>query len=260
MKSAKCLAFAVLLAGLLTRTAFPQQSTTGPVPPPGIDRGLQKVDPSAQVIIPGVPAYLWQHGCGPTALGMVVGYWDGHGFPNLVPGDATTQTPAVNAMIANDNGNPTCGFPFLDHYQDYSCPIDNSPGPLLSDRSQTGGAHADNCVADFMHTSWSAFWNYYGWSWFSDVAQSFIGYVNFVSGNSPNAENIPLPTFTWEAYKAEIDNGRPVVLLVDTDGDGQTDHFITGIGYNDVTMQYGVHDTWDQKDWIFSRGIAIRYS
>ena len=27
------------------------------------------------------------------------------------------------------------------------------------------GAHTSDSVADFMHTSWSADGNYYGWSW-----------------------------------------------------------------------------------------------
>ncbi len=62
---------------------------------------------------------------------------------------------------------------------------------------------------------------------------------------------------TWAAYKAEIDAGRPVVLLVDTDGDGGTDHFVTGIGYSENPNQYAIHDTWDNGvHWFAWRGLA----
>jgi hypothetical protein len=176
---------------------------------------------------------------------MVVGYWDGNGFPSLVSGDASTQTAAVDAMIANDRGNPNCASPDGDHYQDYSCPIDAYPTDLLPDRSQTGGAHASNCVGDFFKTSWSSMYNYYGWSWFDDVPGSFTGYVNWIGRYTPTAWNKSFYQFSWVAYKAEIDSGRPVVLLVDSDGDGYTDHFVTGIGYDDATTEYGIHDTWD---------------
>ncbi|MEA1945109.1 MAG: hypothetical protein U9N07_07250, partial [Euryarchaeota archaeon] len=33
--------------------------------------------------ISGVPAYLWRYGCAPTAAGMVLMYWDSHGYPNF---------------------------------------------------------------------------------------------------------------------------------------------------------------------------------
>ena len=33
--------------------------------------------------ISGVPAYLWRCGCTPTAAGMVLMYWDSHGYPDF---------------------------------------------------------------------------------------------------------------------------------------------------------------------------------
>jgi len=222
-----------------------QQSTTGPVPPPDIDRGIRRTT-ATQVVIPEVPAYLWQHGCGPTAVGMVIGYWDRHGFDLLVSGDASTQTASVNAMISDDGGIPDCVLPDGNHYQDYSCPEDYWPNPISADRSQLGGAHASNCVADFFQTSWSSRDNYYGWSWFSDVPGSFTSYVNLIAPQyNPSATNKYYAQFSWSDYKAVIDAGRPVVLLVDTDGNGSTDHFIPAIGYNEATKAYGAYNTWD---------------
>jgi len=240
-----------LVAGLIVATGLSwlapavlaEQSTTGPVPPPGTDRGFRPATRS-QVVLPNVPAYYWHHGCGPTALGMIVGYYDGQGFDDLVPGSAATQTAAVDAMIADDGGQPDCDLPDGNHYQDYACPIDWSP-PLLPDRSQTGGAHTSNCVADFMKTSWSSSYNLYGWSQDFDGPPAFRRYVRYISDYEPASVNSWSTYFTFDDYKAEIDAGRPMLLLVDTDGNGQTDHFVTGIGYDDAANEYAIHDTWD---------------
>ncbi|MDD3829085.1 MAG: C39 family peptidase [Anaerolineae bacterium] len=220
------------------------QSTTGPVPPPGIERGNVAPTPSrAQVVLHDVPAYLWRHGCAPTAAGMVMGYWDGRGFDALVSGSAATQTSAVNAMIAS-SGN----------YNDYCLPLDEPP-TMLPDRSEppAGDEHPDDCVADLMKTSQSAYNNYYGWSYFNVIDDAMSGYPAMVAPQySVTTQNRVWGDFTWTSYRAEIDAGRPVVLLVDTDADGTTDHFVTGIGYDTSTNQYACRDTWDTGVHWFS--------
>ncbi len=233
-----------------------QVSTTGPEPPPGIDRGIRTATRS-QTIIFGVPPYEWHHGCGPTAVGMVVGFWDGNGYPDLVEGDAADQTPAVNAMMASDNNYAACGQSWQDHYQDYSCPRDGS-GPIQADLSELGGAHESECVADFMHTSWSVYGLAYGWSYFFDDNLAFIEYVSLKEPSAdPVAATYYFDDFSWEQYKNEIDNRRPMVLLVDTDADGNTDHFVTGIGYDESEYEYGIFDTWNRSvHWFRWRKIA----
>jgi hypothetical protein len=216
------------------------QSKTGPVPPAGTDRGKEHVSALSQVTLADVPAYIWKDGCGPTAAGMVIGYWASHGFPNLVSGDPSTQTTAVNAMIASSG-----------HHNDYALPIDEYPD-MLPDKSEppAGDEHPDDSLADFMKTSRSANDNYYGWSWFSDVDDSLRGYGNLVSPQyKVTVQNQIWGTFTWEKYKAEIDAGRPVVLLVDSNGDGDTDHFVPAYGYdeNGSSRLYAIHDTWDHN-------------
>jgi hypothetical protein len=247
MKAEQIVIVCILLL-ISVNLALAQQSTTGPEPPEGIYRGSTEKTRS-QIILDAVPAYLWHHGCGPTAAGMVIGYWDARGYSNLVPGDASTQTPEAEAMMATDDGYPSCSHPVDDHFRDYSCPLDES-GPILPDKSETGGAHTDECLADFMKTSWSSQNNRYGWSYMSEVPVSFTEYANFISENyQAIAVNAYLPDFTFQDYAAEIDAGRPVVLLVDTDADGNTDHFVTGIGYDPSGYQYGIYDTWDQQVW-----------
>jgi hypothetical protein len=107
--------------------------------------------------------------------------------------------------------------------------------------------HLDDCLADFMDTSKSTRNNYYGWSWFSDVDDSLENYANLKNPNRNYlAYNLIWGELTWDKYCREIDAGRPVVLLVDTDGNGNTDHFVTAIGYDD-SNNYACYNTWDHS-------------
>jgi hypothetical protein len=236
---------------------------TGPPPTRGYEaysRSMVEVD---QTVIGAVPSYLWRHGCGPTAAGMVIGYWDGQGFPALIPGGAASQTSAVNQSIASGNGANT-------HYSDYSQPLDYRPDPISPDRSEppAGDEHTSHCVADFMGTSWSSRNNYYGWSWFSDVddaLRDYAAYINAAHGTSYEVTswNESWSTFSWEKYIAEIDAGRPLVFLVDTNGNGSTDHFVTAIGYRDTSgyPEYACFDTWSHSvRWERFRAMSSSYS
>ena len=215
---------------------IPQQSTTGEFRPDNVSIGITERSTKNQIIISGVPSYLWRHGCGPTALGMVIGYYDGIGFSALIDGNASTQTNNVNNAIANS-----------EHYNDYSEPIDCHPD-LFADMSETGGAHTSNCIADFMETSWSSEENRYGWSWSSLIRVAFTEYVQICNDDySTNTSYERFSGASWDKYKNEINNKRPVVLLVDSDGNGYTDHFVTGIGYDESNSTYAIYDTWDNS-------------
>jgi len=244
MVSASLLVFLIMYADVGTTDtkevvsdikSIDAQSTTGPLPPLKYYKGVGESFLNGEVVIEGVPAYIWHHGCGPTAAGMVIGYWDGQGFDELIEGSATYQTQAVNDMIASN-----------ENYQDYCLPIDHPPN-LLPDKSEPpfGDEHDDNCVADFMKTSQSYYKNYYGWSWYSDVPDGISGYISWKSSKyRASTVNLRWSSGLWERYCEEIDEGRPVVLLVDTDGDGRTDHFVTAIGY-DENHHYACYNTWD---------------
>jgi len=223
-----------------------QQSRCMPNPPANVKQSETLRSPlseaGTEVLIQNVPSYIWLHGCGPTALGMVIGYYDALGFSDLVVGNSDTQTDNVNAMIANDV-----------HYADYSFPEDTPPN-LKSDKSELGGAHQSNCLADFMFTSWSSEQNYYGWSWSNDINNSFDSYIPFINSNYWYFSDYEWfsATSSWAVFKNEIDNNRPVVLLVDSDGDGYTDHFVTGIGYDETSATYAIYNTWDHSVHWFS--------
>jgi len=249
----------LVLLFLFTISSLAQMTTTGPVRPSGVDEGIRPVTRN-QVIIPRVPYYVWQHGCGPTALGMVIGYYDSHGCRHLVEGSAAGQTSAVNDMIAQDNGNLNCNdTTYSDHYHDYSCPRDG--GITIPDKSELGGAHSNNCVADFMGTSRSSYGLGYGWSWNDMTPVAYIDYINYIAPHyTKSTEMIYFWDFTWEAYKTEIDAGRPMALHVDIDANGDTDHMITAVGYEEVNglRYYACHDTWDNRThWFQWREISV---
>jgi hypothetical protein len=178
----------------------------------------------AQHIISGVPCYFWYNGCGPTALGMIEGYWDGHGYPNLIPGsnDWNTNQTAIKNMIASPG-----------HITDY-VPTPDLPPPH----------HADDCVADFCGCSRDPM--QWGWSYFSTQGSGLTGYADYRGYHNYVKWQSYYSSSLWNEFTGQIDAGRPLEFLVDSDGDGQTDHFVTVIGYDDTGGQklYACWDTW----------------
>jgi len=71
-------------------------------------------------------------GCAPTAGAMMIGYWDGQGYDNLITGSNswTDNRANVEAMFGSQG-----------YYDDYWGTDAATP------------SHADDCVADFMGTS-----------------------------------------------------------------------------------------------------------
>jgi hypothetical protein len=255
------------LAGMPDESLPPQQSQTGPVPPPEVVQSDARKtadhaeDISSEVTLT-VPAYAWRHGCGPTALGMVIGYYDANGFADLIPGSAATQTSAVSQVIASggDSGSPNPPGSER-HFEDYAQPIDSSP-TMLTDNFLTSGrtAHADDSLADFMNTSRSSFNNYYGWSWSNDMGPAFTKYVKKQNpGYMPVYQQYSYSFLSWSLLTSEIDAGHPMVFLVDSTGDGSTDHFVPVIGYRtSPTLQYASWDTWSTSTirWQNFTGLA----
>jgi len=209
---------------------------SGPRPPRDMHPGIPTGEKINGVLLDDVPAYDWYRGCGPTALGMVVGYWDIRGFGELVPGDASSQTSAVDAMMSS-SGN----------WNDYCLPLDTGDN-ILPDLSEPpfGDEHADDCVADFMSTSQSYRSLAYGWSWYSDVGPAWVDFVEDIDdGLLPSYVNRSWSSLSWSEFTTELDEGRPMVFLVDSDADGGTDHFVTVIGYNADNQTYACLNTWD---------------
>ena len=215
-----------------------------------------------EVVVPGVPAYFWRDGCGPTAVGMVVGYYDGQGYGELIPGDAQTQTADVDQAIAS-HGTATAPR----HYEDYAVPQETTVGELLADRSAlpAGDEHASDCIADFLHTSRSADGLQYGSTATGAAASGFVGYVTSkYPGSTPAATGYSGSALTWTIVKGELDAGRPMVLLVDSSGDGRLDHMVAAIGYREINgyPEYACWDTWSTSTvrWQRFRAMSSTYA
>jgi hypothetical protein len=190
-----------------------------------------------------VPAYTfpWDGiagypGCGPIAGGMLVGYWDAHGFGNLITGgDGTnswdTNPVNVKKMIASDG-----------YKTDYW------PTPDL-----TTPTHTDDSLADFDHCSRLPL-DVQSLSTFGyqlTGLRDYFTYRGYTGSTGENKEVAPLdPDAFWNDFVAEIDAGRPVELLVDSDGVDGIDHFVAAIGY-DVTggqRKYVCYNGWDTAE------------
>lgn len=229
-------------------SAAPGQAIGGPAVAGELTGELPEPSPGPDVtVISGVPSYIWYHGCGPTSLGMIIGYWDARWMENLIPGsnDWDTNQQAIKDVIASPG-----------HIADYALyeGVDDSdpeqwpysyPKPDLSELDPAA-AHPDDSLADFSKTSWSSIGMKHGWGFFSTQTRGLQyyglsrGYPAFVRLQYFHA---PL----WDEFVVEIDAGRPVQFIVDTTGDARTDHFVTVIGYDSTPgdLKYAAYTTWD---------------
>ena len=188
-------------------------------------------------IIPGVPAYLSRHGSGPTAAAMVLAYHDAHGFPELLPGNASVQTNRVNLAIASQ-----------EHYDDYCLPLDARP-TILPDKSELpeDKRHSDNCLADHCLTSRSLYGNYYGQTRGMDLKPGVEEFGSSGGRYVTTAATYPFAQVDWMTIRNEVLSKRPMVFLMNADGDSLEDLFVTVIGFyteNDINY-FGCFNTLD---------------
>ncbi len=194
-----------------------------------------------------VPSYIWYHGCGPTALGMMVGYWDAQGFDNLIPGsnDWGTNNAAVKNVIASPR-----------HISDYY-------GTTWSNTNDIPSAPSGpfDCLADFSGCSFDPM--YPGWSYYHKQDDGLRDYALSVGYAAADMDTYQRSFSTlWDSFTTAIDLGQPVEFLVDSDGNGGTDHFVTAVGYDDTPGQerYACWDTWSHTlRWERFRSLSSSY-
>ncbi len=227
----------------------------GPRPPEGIDHKGRAFDAIRllEATVVGLPPYLERHGSAPTAVAMVFAYHDGHGFPYLLPGDASIQTDLVNMAIASE-----------EHYNDYALPLD-APPDLLPDKSELPPAdrHADNCLADYCLTSRSLYGNYYGWTRDADLGAGIEAFVQAGERYTVVTAALPASAIPLTTLRNEIASGRPPVFAVDTDGDSTEDRFVAVFGINSEAGvdYYGCYTGWDlEPHWFEFRPAAAGVS
>jgi hypothetical protein len=189
---------------------------------------------AAPVTLSEVPAYNWYHGCGPTSAGSIIGYWDLHGYPNLFSASGWDNVK-LTANVRDQISSPT-------HNAKYD-PTPDAAGPTPPFTS----------IADWFRTSMDPM--PYGWSHQSDAPGTFEGYANYRGYDFTSyyqSLGSGVGNFSWTSLVQEIDAGRPMMFLVDSNGDGGTDHFVSVLGYDDegANRYYGCYDTWSEDETI----------
>jgi hypothetical protein len=191
-----------------------------------------------------VPAYTWYRGCSPTAIAMLLGWYD------LISGTdfIYTNNPyesIANSAYDNDYGSP-CDRWYCGCYS-YDCIFNENY--ILTDKSESppGVAHESNCIADFLHTGWSFYDCAYGESGY--FTQDILNYIYSRGCKVDSITNIFYNegiSYAW--IKNEILQGRPVILTVDAGpwwgADGLPDHTVVAVGYNDNGNKIAVYNTW----------------
>lgn len=168
---------------------------------------------AAQLVLSGVPQYYWWYGCAPTSGGMLIGYWDAHGY-DLVEGDISTYNTTAKNAIAS-----------VDHINNYYIGTGDAAGT-------DSGSHVDNSIADFMDTSVDPLSkggtydiSYDGKAGIAQGLQDFAAWDNPLTSTDESHSFIatterttarpdlnPTGNFDFDDVIAQIDAGNPLTL------------------------------------------------
>ena len=196
--------------------------------------------------ISSVPAYdsIQGGGCGPTAVASVLGYWDLSGFDRLF--DADGSDLFLTSNVADEISSP-------EHRAKYD-PLPDAPGPIPPFTS----------IADWFETSVGRLRK--GSSDVDYAEDAFEGYASyrgyeFDAHNRRFSARLADESIRWEDVVQEIDANRPLMFLVDIDGNGTTDHFVPVVGYDDLGPSgrlYGFYNTWSENETIVWKPFQYR--
>ena len=210
------------------------------------------------VVLSGVPEYSWYYGCSPTSAGMLMGYWSGKGYTELLPGvsDPMVQSAAVDndiASAAHIAAGEALGYTY-GSYQN----------------------HVANCLADFIQTDNSSS---YGTNMASGLA-AWTHYVGLTVTTSYSEVSYFGGTFDYADLVSEIDAGHPMLLNLGaylSSYGSWVGHTVLAYGYQDSMFKirvasstgyeylavagFAVMDTWengtDQTSWYDWDGNVI---
>ena len=251
------------------------------VPPADGHREPVAIPTRSAVLLSNVPAFSWSFGCSATSASMAAGYYDNSGYPDMYTGPANAGIMPMNNSCwstVDINGetlaqcplsatrNTVDGRTTRGNVDDYWIATNNAgPDPFITN-GWTEHTYGD-CTSDFMGTNQSivsnidggtTFYNYTngsplynytgcepalrdgchglrdfyvsrGYTVVQNYSQYIYGYNNNTIG------------FTFNQFRQEIDNGRPVLIQV-------TNHTMLGYGYDTAGSLVYVHDTWDYSN------------
>jgi hypothetical protein len=216
----------------------------GPEPAP-LGRSALDAGGGSAKVISGVPAYNWYHGCGPTAAASIVGYYDLHGFDNLFDASGWDEVK-LTANVQDQISSPA-------HNAKYDPDPDDPDLPVPPNTS----------IACWFRTSVDL---PYGWSYLTYSNDALSGYMDYRGYMCISwFKGYGVGEFAWDDLVNEIDANRPLMFLVDTDGDYATDHFVPVLGYDDRGIDgkyYGCYTTWSEDEtvvWKEFRGTGAAW-
>ncbi len=202
----------------------------------------------SEVVLDGMPTYYWWGGCTPTSGGMIIGYWNDPALYPLYNGDATVWS---GASYNSDGTAPTGTAAMVaswDHVREgelHDPPYDTSHGC----GKYTPSERDANCIADFMGTENG-----------NTGAGGIYGLEEFAAWDNPDTPDFNesvdatctgsyyrwISMDVWSDFKAEIDAGRPAVMMLSRSGGGG--HSVAAYGYLDNSGTdndfFAVKDTW----------------
>lgn len=189
---------------------------------------------SAQVTLANIPSYSWYNGCGPTAVASIFGYYDLLGYSNLFDASGWDEIK-LTANVQDEISS-------VDHNTFYSPKPDDQPP----------SNYLDTSIADFFHTSEdrvAGVEQTFGWSYLFDAPGAFIDYAAYRGYMGWSAYNTSFSAFSFKKLVEEIDDGSPLLFLVDYNADGNTDHFVPVFGYDDTANKFACYYTgFDTED------------
>jgi hypothetical protein len=187
---------------------------------------------SQPVVLDQVPAYDWYHGCTPTSVASILGYWDLHGHPGYFDAEGWDQL-RLTASVQDEISSPT-----------HNARYDSSPDDLTQPDA------GDTSIADFLHTSEGSLG--FGWTWLSLIDSGIENYAA-LRGDPIDARSESFAAFSWDEFTREIDDGRPMIFNVDTTADGIVDHTVPVLGYDDRGdggRWFGAYTTWTEDETV----------
>jgi hypothetical protein len=217
------------------------------------------------------PSYGWWYGCSPTSAGMMMGYYDIHGYGGLSYGNLV---PGVVAQASTFSAPTGWASPVNNIIASAGNVADFYSGGYLASNDDKISSHSFNCLADFMGTSQDAAGNVNGGTTFyfytngdkiyakdviglpdgmlgmdlyfrsrgygtGDITQDISFYTQLIySTSTPQG-------CTFAQYKEMIDDGLVVMIQV-------AGHSMFGYGYTD-DGKIIFDDTWGDHgltmDW-----------
>jgi hypothetical protein len=186
------------------------------------------------VILDNLPAdFDWWNGCGPTAGGMLFGYWEEHGFDSF-PGNhrdlpATYPNTSSNPADFEDARGVIAGWAHrqagIDEGRNYGSYKGHIPDSIADWMRVVDGGTTSGAISE--------------------------GIENFALWDDPDTPEIESRHFevtgadstAYDAYCDEIDAGRPVLITLEGAGSG---HAVLGVGYDNFggKQDYVLQTTW----------------